>query len=105
MIMLVGGGGGKLFLHGLHKPIVFFSPHAFPCSRTPFEACRPDIPRDGLVARLALDIDLIRPYLIDSVAPVADELLGMGAPYLLTSWTTFLKHSYSLPDQKNIAMR
>lgn len=79
----------KLILFfGFHQSFVFLGPDTLFCRRTPFNTARFHLTGDSLVASLALNLRLIRPYLCNPVTPETGYLFGIWRSNLSASGTT-----------------
>lgn len=76
-----------------HQPFVFLGADTFFCGRTPFNAGRLHVARYCTLAGFADNLGLIRPYLINAIAPETFYIFRIGRPDLSASGTGFLKHN------------
>ena len=76
-----------------HQPFIFLGADTFFCGRTPFNAGRLHVARYCTLAGFADNLGLIRPYLINAIAPETLYVFRIGRLDLSASGTGFLKHN------------
>ncbi len=76
-----------------HQPFIFLGADTFFCGRTPFNAGRLHVARYCTLAGFADNLGLIRPYLINAIAPETFYIFRIGRLDFSASGTGFLKHN------------